>query len=173
MAAPASAIVGRRRLHAAAGHGVWRSLVARFVRDEEAAGSNPVTPTLVEVLVRRRSWPGLPSSPDPPDLHDVRKWTRAVGGASVTTAPGGVEQVCVPSERPAQLSLADHLGYVLRLVVPQYDRPDQTGPTQPAQPRSARRSSKVSGTVLRDRVLISATCCLACLGSMSHLVFHS
>ena len=25
--------------------GVWRSLVARFVRDEEAAGSNPATPT--------------------------------------------------------------------------------------------------------------------------------
>ena len=24
---------------------MWRSLVARFVRDEEAAGSNPVTPT--------------------------------------------------------------------------------------------------------------------------------
>jgi hypothetical protein len=24
---------------------VWRSLVARFVRDEEVAGSNPVTPT--------------------------------------------------------------------------------------------------------------------------------
>ena len=27
--------------------GVWRSLVARFVRDEEVAGSNPVTPTSV------------------------------------------------------------------------------------------------------------------------------
>ena len=26
--------------------GVWRSLVARFVRDEEVAGSNPVTPTI-------------------------------------------------------------------------------------------------------------------------------
>ena len=26
--------------------GVWRSLVARVVRDDEAAGSNPVTPTL-------------------------------------------------------------------------------------------------------------------------------
>ena len=25
--------------------GEWRSLVARFVRDEEAAGSNPVSPT--------------------------------------------------------------------------------------------------------------------------------
>ena len=25
--------------------GVWRSLVARVVRDDEAAGSNPVTPT--------------------------------------------------------------------------------------------------------------------------------
>ena len=33
----------RRRRHC---HGVWRSLVARFVRDEEAAGSNPVTPTV-------------------------------------------------------------------------------------------------------------------------------
>jgi hypothetical protein len=26
---------------------VWRSLAARFVRDEEVAGSNPVTPTHV------------------------------------------------------------------------------------------------------------------------------
>ena len=33
---------GSRRLRAI---GVWRSLVARFVRDEEVAGSNPVTPT--------------------------------------------------------------------------------------------------------------------------------
>jgi hypothetical protein len=32
-------------------YGVWRSLVARFVRDEEVAGSNPVTPT-VKFLVR-------------------------------------------------------------------------------------------------------------------------
>ena len=30
-------------------HGVWRSLVACFVRDEEAAGSNPATPTPVKV----------------------------------------------------------------------------------------------------------------------------
>jgi hypothetical protein len=29
-----------------ASSGVWRSLVARFVRDEEAVGSNPATPTL-------------------------------------------------------------------------------------------------------------------------------
>jgi hypothetical protein len=27
---------------------VWRSLAARFVRDEEAAGSNPATPTQVK-----------------------------------------------------------------------------------------------------------------------------
>jgi hypothetical protein len=32
-------------------YGVWRSLVARFVRDEEVAGSNPVTPT-AERMVR-------------------------------------------------------------------------------------------------------------------------
>jgi hypothetical protein len=28
-----------------ASRGVWRSLVARFVRDEEVVGSNPATPT--------------------------------------------------------------------------------------------------------------------------------
>ena len=28
--------------------GAWRSLVARFVRDEEVAGSNPVAPTIGE-----------------------------------------------------------------------------------------------------------------------------
>jgi hypothetical protein len=27
--------------------GVWLSLVERFVRDEEVAGSNPVTPTIL------------------------------------------------------------------------------------------------------------------------------
>jgi hypothetical protein len=36
--------------------GVWRSLVARFVRDEEAVGSNPATPTNREI---RRSLVGL------------------------------------------------------------------------------------------------------------------
>lgn len=29
--------------------GVWRSLVARYVRDVEAAGSNPVTPTITDL----------------------------------------------------------------------------------------------------------------------------
>ena len=31
-------------------NGVWRSLVARFVRDEEAVGSNPATPTIGPTL---------------------------------------------------------------------------------------------------------------------------
>lgn len=31
--------------------GVWLSLVERFVRDEEVAGSNPVTPTMVKISV--------------------------------------------------------------------------------------------------------------------------
>ena len=35
--------------------GVWRSLVARFVRDEEVAGSNPVTPTRMCSLDRRQA----------------------------------------------------------------------------------------------------------------------
>ena len=34
--------------------GVWRSLAARFVRDEEAAGSNPATPTQVKGHSPRR-----------------------------------------------------------------------------------------------------------------------
>ena len=31
-------------------NGVWRSLVARFFRDEEAVGSNPATPTIGPTL---------------------------------------------------------------------------------------------------------------------------
>ena len=33
-----------------ASRGVWRSLVARFVRDEEVVGSNPATPTALTQL---------------------------------------------------------------------------------------------------------------------------
>jgi hypothetical protein len=36
------------------GGGVWRSLAARFVRDEEAAGSNPATPTKVRGHIRHK-----------------------------------------------------------------------------------------------------------------------
>ena len=38
-------------------NGVWRSLVARFVRDEEAVGSNPATPTIAHVM--EAPWRGL------------------------------------------------------------------------------------------------------------------
>jgi uncharacterized protein len=41
-----------RLAHGPRAIGVWRSLVARFVRDEEVAGSNPVTPTQVRGPVR-------------------------------------------------------------------------------------------------------------------------
>ena len=38
-----------------AAHGVWRSLVARFVRDEEVVGSNPATPTNC-IALKPTSW---------------------------------------------------------------------------------------------------------------------
>jgi hypothetical protein len=55
---------------------VWRSLVARFVRDEEVAGSNPVTPT------RAKAWgvpPGLWScfGMSQQDLGVSRRWRRS------------------------------------------------------------------------------------------------
>src|SRR3954452_21211710 len=44
--------------------GLWRSLVARLVRDEEAAGSNPVSPTTAApgapVLTARAGAPARP-----------------------------------------------------------------------------------------------------------------
>ena len=81
--------------------GVWRSLVARFVRDEEVAGSNPVTPTREspgQTLIRTnetRPWPfagrsgrsnsgALASGP----------WARLWEGAVVRTGRVG------PSGRP-------------------------------------------------------------------------
>ena len=36
----------RTTIMSSAARGVWRSLVARFVRDEEVVGSNPATPTM-------------------------------------------------------------------------------------------------------------------------------
>ena len=50
-----------------ASHGVWRSLVARFVRDEEVVGSNPATPTIQKtrhVRVFCMVWPGLDPRPE-------------------------------------------------------------------------------------------------------------
>jgi hypothetical protein len=38
-------LTGAVRYAVVASRGVWRSLVARFVRDEEVVGSNPATPT--------------------------------------------------------------------------------------------------------------------------------
>ena len=52
-----------------AAHGVWRSLVARFVRDEEVVGSNPATPTI--------QWP-------PSQMAAASRWNRA-------TRPGGFD----------------------------------------------------------------------------------
>jgi hypothetical protein len=42
-------VAGAVRYAVQASSGVWRSLVARFVRDEEAVGSNPATPTFATV----------------------------------------------------------------------------------------------------------------------------
>lgn len=42
--------------------GLWLSLVERFVRDEEAAGSNPASPTTSSHLGIQRSSVQMPSS---------------------------------------------------------------------------------------------------------------
>ena len=49
---------GLHRVDSGGCHGVWRSLVARVVRDDEAAGSNPVTPTAERL--RRKAEPFHP-----------------------------------------------------------------------------------------------------------------
>ena len=61
-----------------AAHGVWRSLVARFVRDEEVVGSNPATPTTrtsASLLVRRPRRKGSkgrrPKHPDDEKTHEL------------------------------------------------------------------------------------------------------
>jgi hypothetical protein len=50
--------------------GVWRSLVARFVRDEEVVGSNPATPTRQSAdqgqFSRNGNWPFRRPGREPP-----------------------------------------------------------------------------------------------------------
>ena len=65
--------------------GVWRSLVARVVRDDEVAGSNPVTPTSRRPPPLRRG----PSSS--PGLSDTRTRSRTSPGWCVTSFRGAFE----------------------------------------------------------------------------------
>ncbi len=66
---------------------MWRSPVARFVRDEEAVGSNPITPTKKTVQTKytsRRFWRrhscGKILSPD--KIKPSKPNTQAVGSAT-------------------------------------------------------------------------------------------
>ena len=49
-------------------HGLWLSLVERFVRDEEAAGSNPASPTTrTAYLLWRKAQRKSPAQQNPPE----------------------------------------------------------------------------------------------------------
>ena len=61
------------------GTGVWRSLVARFVRDEEAVGSNPATPT---VNRRDRLVPAILYVHSQADCQHGRKGGNEAGAAA-------------------------------------------------------------------------------------------
>src|SRR5580693_3639311 len=77
--------------------GVWRSLVARFVRDEEVAGSNPVTPTL---HIRRSPiirWPAVCFS----RAADVRFWEPGASGRLPTGPLELPEAACPAGTRPS------------------------------------------------------------------------
>ena len=73
----------RRGYAVCAAHGVWRSLVARFVRDEEVVGSNPATPTV--------QWP-------PSQMAATSRWnrasTRTPKPAETTRETGGKRTSC-------------------------------------------------------------------------------
>ena len=67
---------------------MWRSLVARFVRDEEVAGSNPVTPTIKTAGHHHQVTCG--SSFTSPPLGFIIEYPdpMATAGRSIPTRPG-------------------------------------------------------------------------------------
>ena len=71
-----------------ASHGVWRSLVACFVRDEEVVGSNPATPTGVFAGrgPDREFWSG-------PSYFPVRSWS-AVDSKDRIRAASSATETC-------------------------------------------------------------------------------
>ena len=140
-------------------HGVWRSLVARFVRDEEAAGSNPVTPTSrpstssVGGLRRTRGASRVPTGCQWPQVCPVRP------GMTGASRPSTAGLRFLP-----QLEAADALGRVLTAVerAPQEERmagPDLHAVDGPAVrcvgesgPQPARRVPHCCGTGLQRSV---------------------
>ena len=99
-----------------AAHGVWRSLVARFVRDEEVVGSNPATPTTrtsASLLVRRPRRKGStgrrPKHPDDEKTHELAHEVFEEEGvrgrqAEYPDAEKACEFACGPSAVPGQQS---------------------------------------------------------------------
>ena len=72
-----------------ASRGVWRSLVACFVRDEEVVGSNPATPTNVNRIVdsdRFEHLDGAPAAQEPePTVRFAPLLIRNPSAATKTT----------------------------------------------------------------------------------------
>lgn len=85
--------------------GVWRSLVARLVRDQQVAGSNPVTPTMpgnrsAEVSMKPRGGLDWKWTPDRTGINQggfpsgnglcklIKRVGRAGSGAEASPKPG-------------------------------------------------------------------------------------
>ena len=85
---------------------MWRSLVARFVRDEEAAGSNPVTPTKFDQVnaLARMSQPFSQCDLTVSGSGDVRFWEQPTSHLFTVELPARVRAYAVtprPGTRPA------------------------------------------------------------------------
>jgi hypothetical protein len=98
-----------------AGGGVWRSLVARFVRDEEAVGSNPATPTNKTGASKYLEAPDLVEYSSSPHSRDSPSFRSA---SRVTSETVSKLHATNAMPRPADLRLIS--------IIPSSSRPAPT-----------------------------------------------
>jgi hypothetical protein len=135
--------------------GAWRSLVARFVRDEEVAGSNPVAPTipalLVPAILRRPNFFARPLCSPP-----TRPFTPPTRPSTPPTRPS------TPPTRPPRLIIASAVVHRSMRCLPACADCHSRGPHQiesPLRLRCGGRDARAlrAGRVADDGGLASVT----------------
>ena len=97
-------------------HGLWLSLVERFVRDEEAAGSNPASPTTRHLLKgpRRQRGAGLADAVEVRPMIAVMVLRAAASSSCMICR--GESLVLRPVTEGTAVSVYHHTGRLLCIV---------------------------------------------------------
>ena len=107
---------------------MWRSLAARFVRDEEAAGSNPATPTekfQVDGMIAKRGGHAIDHLlairwRDRPSVRGMRRGGSAENATAAGHRPSRVERVLGPQPGDPDMDICQSVRHLNKVMLVPY-----------------------------------------------------